>query len=181
MSDELRRLQNDHLNFRKLLRLFEIQIVLFHGGADPDYELMRDVVHYMTQYPDRFHHPAEDLVFERLLQLEPAARPLVKAIEKEHEELVASGVKLLQLLDEVVGDAVIARETVESSARKYLEWLLAHMEKEESTLFPMAAQRLTAADWADISAAVKRHEDPLFSARVHQRYRAILEHLSKAG
>ncbi len=181
MPDELRRLQNDHLNFRKLLRLFESQIALFHGGAEPDYELMRDVMHYMTQYPDRYHHPAEDLIFERLLKRAPAAQPLVKALEKEHEELVAGGVEMLQMLDEVVSDAIIPRESVESSARTYVQQLVAHMDKEESTLFPMAAQQLTAEDWTAIGAAVKRREDPLFSARVDQKYRAILEHLSPPG
>ncbi len=179
MSDELLRLQNDHLNFQKLLRLFESQIKLFHECEEPDYELMRDIMHYMTQYPDRFHHPAEDLVFERLLQLDPAARPLVKDLEKEHVELVASGVELLHLLDDVVADVMITRESVESAARTYLDQLRAHMEKEESTLFPMAGKRLSAKDWAAIETAVKRHDDPLFSTQVDQKYRAILEQLSR--
>lgn len=177
MHEELRRLYDDHECFRRLLRLLEAQIHRFQDGQDPDYELMRDVLHYMTEYPDQFHHPAEDLIFERLGRVDPASRPLVEAIEAEHEGLVASGAALLALLEKVLADTVIPRATVESAARKYLAWLRDHMDKEESSLFPLAARRLSAGDWEAVGVAVKRHDDPLFSAQVDRRYRAILEQL----
>ena len=31
-----------------------------------DFPLMRDVMLYMTRYPDQFHHPKEDLLFTAL-------------------------------------------------------------------------------------------------------------------
>ena len=176
---QLRALQREHHNFQRLLDLFESQLALFHRGEDPDYALMRDIMRYLTQYPDRFHHPNEDLVFERLQRVEPAAGPFILQLMKEHEQLFAKGSELLALLEEVANDVLIARDTVESSAKAYVDGLRAHMDKEEGTLFPLAEQRLKRADWDAIATAIRRYEDPLFGAQVAPGYRAIFEQLSE--
>jgi len=175
---QLRVLQREHHNFKRLLNLFETQLALFRRGDDPDYALMRDIMRYLTQYPDRFHHPNEDLVFERLQQVEPAAGHFILQLLKEHEQLFARGSELLAALDDIAGDALIARDALEALARGYLDGLRAHMDKEESTLFPLAEQRLTRADWAAIATAIRRYDDPLFGAQVAPGYRAIFEQLS---
>lgn len=177
----IRALQNDHLNFQRLLDLFEAELALFHRGEEPDYALMRDIVFYMTQYPDQVHHPNEDLIFDRLQKADPGARLAVIGLLREHEDLVARGSELCALLDEIVGDAFIARDTVESLAHAYVNGLRAHIEKEESTLFPLAVSRLGQSDWAAIAAASRHHDDPLFGARLEPGYRALLERLSRSG
>ena len=176
---QLRALQREHHNFQRLLDLFASQLALFHDGGDPDYGLMRDIMRYLTQYPDRFHHPNEDLVFDRLRQVEPAAGPFILQLVKEHELLYAKGSELLALLDEVASDVLIARETVETLAKAYVNGLRAHMDKEEGTLFPLAEQRLGPADWAAIATAIRRYEDPLFGAQVAPGYRTIFDQLSE--
>lgn len=177
----IRTLQNDHRNFRRLLDLFEAELMLFHRGDEPDYALMRDIVLYMTQYPDQVHHPNEDLIFDRLQKVDPGARLAVIGLLREHEELIAKGSELFALLDEIVGDAFIARDTVESAAHAYVSGMRAHIEKEEGTLFPLAVSRLGQGDWAAIAAASRRYDDPLFGARLDPGYRAIFERLSGPG
>ena len=179
---EIEALKADHVIFQKLLRVFESELALFHDGEKPvDYEIMRDVMHYVTNYPDRKHHPMEDLIFGRLLQVEPAARRPVEELQQEHEWLATTGTELLRLLDEIVADAMISRDSVESLARTYLQRLRAHMDQEEATLFPMAAERLSPEDWAALTVAGKRLGDPLFGgAQADQKYRAIRERLGAA-
>ena len=63
MTNDIDKLQSEHTDFAKLLDLLEAQIGLFHRGEQPDYNLMLDIFYYMTHYPDRFHHPKEDLAF----------------------------------------------------------------------------------------------------------------------
>jgi len=63
MSDTLSRWHAEHANFSKLLDLLERQVASFHDGGSPDYELMLEIMYYMTHYPDVLHHPKEDLVF----------------------------------------------------------------------------------------------------------------------
>jgi hypothetical protein len=65
MANEIMRLREEHVHFRKLLDLLEKQLNFFHVGETPDYSLLTDVLHYMINYPDRFHHPTEDVIFAR--------------------------------------------------------------------------------------------------------------------
>jgi len=176
----LKTLLADHRNFQELLRVFEAELARFHDADAPvDYPLMRDIMHYVTNYPDRVHHPMEDLVAECLLPMEPAARAPVAELRAEHEWLTATGTELLHLLEEIISDAMIPRDAVDSLARAYVERIRAHMDKEEATLFPMAARHLSAGDWAAITAAGHELSDPLFgNTPTDQTYRAIRDRLS---
>ena len=74
MSDTIAALDRDHANVARLLELLESEILAIEVGKTPDYPLLQDIMRYMTQYPDRFHHPKEDLIFVQLLKREPGAR-----------------------------------------------------------------------------------------------------------
>lgn len=50
----------DHANFARLLRLLERELVSFHGGDQPDYALMLDIVYYLRHYPDAVSGPPTD-------------------------------------------------------------------------------------------------------------------------
>ena len=173
----IRALEAEHRNFEGLLHLFESELALFHRGEEPDYALMRDIMLYLTQYPDRFHHPNEDVIFARLQQVDPSTRDAVAQLERQHGGLRAQGSELLVLLDEVLADALMSRDDVETPARAYAAALRAHMDREERELFPLAASRLGTRDWAAITSALHRYDDPLFGAQLDPGYRAIFERL----
>ena len=52
----------DHVNFARLLNLLEGELDLLHDAGSPHYQLMLDIMYYMTHYSDVLHHPKEDLV-----------------------------------------------------------------------------------------------------------------------
>jgi hemerythrin-like domain-containing protein len=64
MTDTIAVWRAEHLNFAKLLDILEEQLQRFHTGDEPNYELMLDIMFYMTHYSDLLHHPREDLAFE---------------------------------------------------------------------------------------------------------------------
>ena len=64
----------DHVNFGRLLNLLEGQLQLLHDDGSPDYELMLDIMYYMTHYSDLLHHPKEDIVFARIKARDASAR-----------------------------------------------------------------------------------------------------------
>jgi len=74
MSNVIAALDSDHANIAKLLELIESEILAIEVGKTPDYPLLQDIMRYMTHYPDRYHHPKEDLIFAQLLKREPAVR-----------------------------------------------------------------------------------------------------------
>jgi hemerythrin-like domain-containing protein len=66
MADPIAIWRADHVRFARLLDLVERELAAFHDGGQPDYGLLLDIVHYLRHYPDRFHHPREDVAFTRL-------------------------------------------------------------------------------------------------------------------
>jgi len=88
MRSEILRLRQEHANFRKLLDLLEEQLDLFHRGESPSYQLMTDILHYMINYPDHFHHSREDAIFACLAKRDPGT---AKSVEELGPNVVLSG------------------------------------------------------------------------------------------
>lgn len=179
MSTRIEIWHQDHANFSRLLTLLEAQIRLFHEDAAPNYELMLDVMYYMTHYPDLFHHPKEDVVFEKVKKLDRGAHRIVDELLRQHVVLRESGAKLLQNLDGVVADAMLAKTSIEAPGQTYIAYFRSHMEKEESEIFPLASKLLSDEDWRALDAAEPLPTDPLFGETVQKRYQSLHQHIAR--
>ena len=173
MSSPVKLWHAEHANFSRLLSLLEEQITVFHEGGKPNYELMIDVVSYLRHYPDRFHHAREDVAFKHLLEREPALHGKVNRLLQEHRVIANAGDKLLRLLNEVAGEAIVARAEVEAAAATYLVYYRHHIATEENEVLPRAIELLTPEDWAAVTAAVPAGRDPLFGDSSDERYREL--------
>lgn len=74
----------------------ELTIVVEMGSSD--FELMCDIMAYMSRYPDFAHHPKEDLMLAHLIDLDDSAQPLADLLNKEHLALAEKGNALLAIL-----------------------------------------------------------------------------------
>ncbi len=170
MPDTLALWHAEHVNFARLLNLLDDQLALFHGGNTPDYELMLNIMFYMTHYSDVLHHPKEDLVFAKVRERDQAAARTVDDLALQHTRLNKSGRELVRQLDDIVNGAISSRASVEAVARDYVVTLRTHMRIEETEILPLAARLLTNHDWTAIHAAIGRVEDPLFGKHPEERY-----------
>jgi hemerythrin-like domain-containing protein len=62
----LTELRQDHRNMAVLLNLLQEEALRLEQHDRPDYELLLDIMRYMTVYSDAIHHPKEDLVYAGL-------------------------------------------------------------------------------------------------------------------
>jgi len=173
MSSQVTVWKAEHRAFAALLALLEQQLEQVHTADAPNFEMMLDIVDYMIDYADRFHHPKEDLVFARIAQRQPAAADSVRQLAHEHSAIVASGRALAREIEAVVGGAIVERSVVEELGRRYLDVFRRHMYAEEQGLFLAAVECLSDEDWKSIECASPRVDDPLFGERPEQRYRAL--------
>ncbi len=178
MSSQVSLWKNEHQAFAALLALLEQQLEQFHRAAAPDYEIMLDIVEYMVDYADRFHHPKEDLAFARIAERQPTAADSVRQLAREHSAILASGRELAREIEAVVGGAIVARKVVEELGQRYLDAFRRHMYAEEQGLFVAAVECLSDEDWNSIERASERGDDPLFGERPEQRYAALRSQLS---
>lgn len=87
MAEALRRLREEHRNFARLLKALEHQLAIFDRGERPDYDVLAAAADYFTGFPDRCHHPKENLIFETLKTKDPAAAASIGDLDLEHEDL----------------------------------------------------------------------------------------------
>lgn len=174
MSDVFNHWSRDHKNFAYLLDLLEEQIECFVEDQTPNYDLMLDILYYMTHYPDLFHHPKEDLASARIMERDASAAAVFDELARQHVVLRDSGAELLAMLEGILEDAMLKRENVVQSARTYVAYFRAHMEKEESEVVPLMQALLDKDDWAAIEKAAPFQQDPLFgSGALEKRYEVL--------
>jgi len=173
MAYRIARWLEDHANFARLLDLLQGELESFHWAGKPDHRLMLDVMTYMTQYPDKFHHPAEELAFAKALMRDPRLAGSIEALKEEHVTLRQSGEALLEQLEAILNEAIIARAEVEASGLNYIRSLRRHMRREEAEVFPAVGRVLRPADWAKIDEAMEHRPDPLFGPTVEARFRTL--------
>lgn len=163
----------EHRYFQRLLDLLQREVDVFHSGERPNYDLMLDVITYLREYSDRFHHPREDVAFERLVRHHPKLALTIARLKQEHSVIARAGETLLKLLNEALGDAVVARAEIEVAAATYLVYYGNHIAKEEETVLGLAEKSLTPQDWEAVKAAVPAGSDPLFGESPAEHYRQL--------
>ena len=171
----------EHRHFSRLLDLLEQQVVAFHDDAGPNYEQVLDIVSYLRYFPDRFHHPREDVAFRRLAERDPEIKLLVDKLLQEHRVIASAGTELLKYLEQVVDDVVVERARVEAAAATYLVYYRRHLALEDRDLVTRAERLLTHADWDAVLAAIPSGTDPLFGEDSEPRYRELRRQIALAA
>jgi hemerythrin-like domain-containing protein len=173
ISNQIRKWKAEHADFVRLLGILKSQIGLFHQEAEANYELMLDIVYYLTQFPDRFHHPREDIAFGKLAEWDPSMQIRVRELLGEHKVIASAGKRLVEQLDAILAGAMLEREAVEVNAATYIAYYRQHMVGEETDLFPRLEGVLGNEDWKAVGDAITPEADPLFGGKVGQRYQRL--------
>ena len=135
-------------------------------AVEPRFDVLRAMIYYIDQFPERLHHPKEDnYLFAALEQRAPEAKRLIEELRAEH----VLGAQLIRDLEQALvalevgwsGGAHAFRVAVDA----YAEFHWKHMRKEEDKLLPLAERLLTAEDWRGIDAAFAGNEDPIADLR----------------
>jgi hemerythrin-like domain-containing protein len=173
MPEMLDQLHADHVNIAHILALLDLQAGIIERGEHADLRLLSDIVFYISRYPDMYHHPREDLMFDVLRRREPGSAATVDELGREHKELKATALELLDALSAFPGSTVMPRGLLVGQLRGYVELCRRHMDVEEGTVFPLARQRLTDADWQALANGLPGEEDPLFGRAIAAPYRSL--------
>ena len=173
MSEPIAYWRAEHSSFSHLLDLLEKKLAAFHTGDQPDYELMLDIVRYLRHFPDRYHHPREDIAFALLVKYAPELKPQISRLLQEHRAIAVAGEELFRLLSQAVGGALVPRENIEAAAATYLVYYRHHIASEERNIMPRASVLMTSSDWAQVAQAIPAAIDPLFGANAETGYREL--------
>ena len=131
------------------------------GTRQPDFVLLGALIEYITEVPDKLHHPKEDeVLFVKILQVVPEAAELIARLQDDHAKGEQSTHHLCASLEAYQAAGSQGFAAFEAVALRYIDSTWKHISLEEKELLPMAVQRLTPTDWAGIDAAFSANKDP---------------------
>ena len=179
MSTVMSELQQDHRNVREILDLLSRELDAVSDASGGDFELMRDIMIYMTRYPDHTHHPKEDLMFERMRErgITPETEATIEKLLREHVALAEKGNIFRDMLIGVVDGALVERDGLVAIGRDYVEFLRYHARLEDETVFLEAQKLLDDADWAVVRKAFEAQVDPVFGPAVDHEFESLYDHI----
>jgi hemerythrin-like domain-containing protein len=164
----------EHRYMGTLLKLLSEQLETLEKGDDVDAHILFEVLHYMTHYPDAFHHPREDLVYQRAGELDPSIVDSVDTLQREHDHLAVLGAQALEAVAKWRdGDA--RSSTVVTGGWDYVGAMYRHMSAEEKLVFPQIRDILGPADWLELEQEdlLAPVNDPVFGPKVSREYRKL--------
>ena len=172
MAHVMETLREDHKNMTQLLDLMESQIAAIRGEQQPNFDLLNEAVSYCLTYPKLYHHPKEDLVYRRLVQM-GISPDQVGDMETAHEDLQGLTERLSNLLKKAGAAGDVNRETLASLVDSFIKSYRLHIDAEEKIFFPLAEERFQASDWKAIDAELASMADPLFGDRAPLDYGSL--------
>lgn len=147
-------------------------------AALPPFAVLRAMLFYVDEFPERLHHPKESrLLFPRLRQRAPELGALLDKLERDH----ASGERAIRQLEhallafEIMGEP--RRRDFEDAAENYVADYLEHMACEEHDILPAAQRLFTPADWSELDAAFAANRDPLTGHEPEDGYRPLFRQI----
>lgn len=178
----LRIILDEHASLSAVLRALLAHLERSrHDGTPPDFALLRTMVFYLDEFPEKRHHAKESgLLFPKLRARTPLSRELIDRLDDDH----ALGERRIRDLEhallafEVLGEARRAAFTRE--ADRYAGFYFEHMTLEERQVLPLAERVLTPRDWSDLDDAFLANRDPFGTRGPEALYEALYERIAAA-
>jgi hemerythrin-like domain-containing protein len=170
-------LRQEHRNIEKLLLILERELSVFARGDRPDYEVIQAVIAYFVVYTDLYHHPPEDMIFEKLKVRDSIAAATIGDIAADHRVGAERLHRVAQAIESVLADRDLLRQAVNDITRDFIEHERRHIAMEERDFFPAAVRALQAHDWTEIASRLNDQKDPLFSEGVEHRFEGVRRYI----
>jgi hemerythrin-like domain-containing protein len=170
-------LRQEHRNVEKLLLVLERELGVFARGEYPDYEVIHAVIGYFQVYPNVYHHPLEDMVFEKLKTRDSAAAAKIGDLAADHRRGAEHLRRVSQAVESALADRELLRQTINDIIRDFIENERRHMAMEERDFFPAAVKALQPRDWQDIASRSTDRKNPLFSEVIEERFEVVRSHV----
>ena len=171
--ETIEKLHEDHENIATLLGLLKVQLTHLEKGEYVDMQILSDIMHYFTNYPDVHHHPHEEVIFDALKKKEINVADVIDEINSEHEQMAAESAEILDEVIQIQGNAIFSREEIVNRLSNYISIYYSHMTKEEDELFPLAKKILDESDWQEINKEILIEDDPLFGEILDNEYNGL--------
>lgn len=166
---------DEHKYVSRLMDLLDDEADVLSEGKPADLECMADILNYITHYPDKYHHPKEELIFDRMGGADRKTKTIIENLRHGHTLVAVQGQELTEGIA-ALGNSRSKKKRMALAlrVRSYTRGLRDHIHLEESKIFRPAIKLLGDADWKAIDRKIKPIIDPIFGEEVNDKYAALL-------
>ncbi len=175
----LAELRTDHKNMALMVDLVERESNRIYEDAEPDFELLGDIMHYMTVYPDAVHHPKEDRLYAELKAVRPDLSVGFERITMDHRHIAELSMKLRDEIGAINAGSPIRRNAVVADALRYVNTMRGHMQWEELDLFRRVDEMIAEGHERFNTANFTRYSDPVFGPEVEQNFGRLVSSIQE--
>lgn len=174
----LQTLLEEHRYIDQILRVLDDQAAKIEAGQEVDITLILDVLRYISQAPNQFHHPREDQLFEYLRERDPSLEEHINKSMEEHRHLEQEGQALSELLRQVQVDRNEEKiAQIRHRMTDYIVVLRHHVDGEEANIFGKALDLLSDSEWRQLWKRMPAQDDPLFGAKPDEAFALVSHYL----
>lgn len=177
MSTIMSQLHLDHLNLSRLLEVLKDKLVCLREGERPDYQLILDVVTYIVDYADTYHHPLEDQIYDYATHQYPSSKQALLEVEAEHKQIRDNTREFQLLIESILMDSVVSMDVFNQRLEDFINQQYAHLNQEEGTVFPLLEKLMQDKDWLNLQVKLQTRNDPLFGDEVAEEYKRLYKSL----
>lgn len=185
MSSETRQLmqelRKDHRNMALVLNILDGIASSAKAGEDPDFELIDEIMRYMTVYPDAVHHPKEDVVYAELKKSRPDLAVDLEDVPADHREIAELGSRLRDDVEAIIAGAAVRRENFVKDTSEYVRHLRNHMQWEEEDLFKRVDEMIGEEGQAFDVEKYQHIRDPVFELEIESVFGRLTASLKSDG
>ena len=163
----------DHFNFLRLLRSLELEIACYEVASEGRLPVILDIFDYVQVYPEKWHHPIEEIAFETLLKRQAENSDVIWGMRAEHNALEEITHKVHEMFIAVANDTIVPADKLVTATRDFVARQLDHINRENRLIYPLFNKYLSTQDWDAITEKVQAKQDPLFSEHLCQEYRSL--------
>lgn len=166
-------LHQDHQHISAVLCILKNKLATLELSGRPNFNLMSDVLDYLDEYADGYHHAREDLVFGFVRTHYPEADNLVSQARREHLELSQLTAALRDSVEQVLMDQPFSIQNFSKRLKRFIDKQSQHLSFEEGRLLPLVDRLMTPADWRQFVEQVQLPLEPLVEAARKERYQRL--------
>jgi hemerythrin-like domain-containing protein len=155
----LEQLEQDHQRILRMMYLLSKEIDqltgLEKGSANCDRIL--EILDYIQVYPEVWHHPTEDVLFQQLLSKEHINTAAVTKLLKDHPRLESLSAQLALIYSEFRHADLKPSTRVLLLSRHYCCKQISHIH-EERNIFAAISERFNEQDWQTVNEALRGNQ-----------------------
>ena len=155
-------------------------------GVDPDWKVLRAMLFYIDEFPEKVHHTKESaLLFPLLRERSSRLGAVLDRLDRDHASSHRAVLDLEHdvLALEMMSEAPHAKARLadfEARMHGYIASYLDHIRVEEVEVLPVADEVLGAGDWLELDAAFMQNRDPLTYRQGGDAFRPLFKRILMA-